>query len=388
MIYLDNNATTMMPRDVIAEMVEWSNRGNPSADYESATECRTIMDKFRAKLSAMTGYKTLIFTSGASESNAAAVRLVTDRAEVFAANTSTRPRVLASAVEHKSILDALQHEASRGKFELDIAPVGPGGHVIAADIARLTRTETVGVFVMHANNETGAVNDLATISQIVRRQSHAHIHVDAVQSFMKIPFDVPADSFSISFHKIHGPPGVGVFGLAVPYLNPLISGTQNGGLRGGTENVPGIAASARAVIYSAARVAGFSARNMFLAAVAKRFTVVPYHKYVPSTNLTIVVIDHGIYLPTTALIAVCAPGVCNKKIKHALAARSIIVSVGSACNTQSERASHVLEAMDPPNEVRRGALRISFDYTSTAEVVERQSAQFVDALVDICARKK
>jgi cysteine desulfurase len=408
MIYLDNNATTVMPLEVKKEMIKWCNVGNPSADYESAVVARKRMEDLRNLIGKLCGIRVcckdirdgkqaidgsfrILFTSGASEANATVVHNII--------TNFPRPHIAYSAVEHKSIIDAIVHYQALGLCTSTVIPVTVSGHCPPTAVAGAMQANTKLVCVMHANNETGAVNDIHAIGQIAHRAG-ALFHTDAVQTFGKyyvrplgndgLPL---VDSFCVSFHKMGGPPGVGILAIRQGMLQtPLIFGSQNGGLRGGTENMPGIGASYKALSITADDRTAKNLKQRDLKTIlckklSLKFPVITYHQYTTMAQkpavLTIVLIS-GIknYLPGTLLISIVGrPGICNAKIKKRLAEMNIIVSVGSACNTASAKASHVLYAMMADEAVRAGALRISLGDSNT----ERDINALAEALTGILA---
>jgi cysteine desulfurase len=424
MIYLDNNATTIMPAQVIAEMTKWCNLGNPSASYQSAARSRKMMENLRkyiakacdfsvccpegrdvapgataevaAKRANPAEYK-VIFTSGASESNATIIHAVLLPYLV----KSQRPHMVVSAVEHKSILDMVRKYEELGAVEVSwIAPI-VSGHILARDVQAAIRENTALVCIMHANNETGAVNDIGAIGAIARKYG-VPFHSDTVQTFGKCPVQpnrMFLDSFSISFHKVHGPAGVGALVVRQAFveecaLTPLIYGSQNEGMRGGTENVPGLAAAFAGLYYTfgrrdAAATTLGTLKKVLLTDLSKVYPIKPYAEYVSDgarpTGITIVVLS-GVgdnYLPNTILLSVVrksGPAVCNAKIKAELEKKKMIVAVGSACNTASPKASHVLYAMGADEYVRRGALRISMGTATTLADIRAFVAAFVGVL--------
>ncbi len=382
-----------MPAEVKKEMLKWCNVGNPSADYESAVVARRLMEEFRLYIGKLCGINVcckdvrdgetvgdsqyrIIFTSGASESNATVIHNTISNFQ--------KPHIIYSAVEHKSIIDAVSHYVSLGLCVASAVPVTVSGHVSAESVARLMRPNTRLVCVMHANNETGAVNDIHAIGRVAHAGG-AQFHTDAVQTFGKYFVRtadergaINVDSFCVSFHKMGGPAGVGILCIRKGMLKtPLIFGSQNDWLRGGTENMPGIGASFKAMtLASADRTAkNLKQRDLKLALCKKlgaRYPVIPYHTYfamVEKPKVPTIVLISGVknYLPGTLLLSIVGTRakVCNAKIKKRLAEAGIIVSVGSACNTANTKASHVLYAMGADENIRAGTLRISMGDSNT-----------------------
>jgi cysteine desulfurase len=400
MIYLDNNATTIMPPQVVKTMVCWCNKGNASASYASALEARQMMDKFRKYIcdlckitlhNGRTGSHHVIFTSGATEANCSILQSV-----VFAyiQTRKTKPHIVMSAIEHKSLIDMAKSYTSRDIATATYVLPSVTGHILAEDIESALTLNTCIICVMHANNETGAVNNIDEIGKVAYKYKIPY-HCDTVQTFGKFPL-VPTyvDSFCISFHKFMGPPGIGALVVKdklVHDMIPMLFGSQNGNLRGGTENLPGIGAA-----YAATRLTMDSraAKNKHMLAL-KQEIIVSISKVLPSctysqymsrkgtssAKLEIVYLSEMVnYLPNTILLSVVKkkpPLICNVKIKKTLEEKGIVISVGSACNTSSERASHVLYAMNADDFIRKGALRITLGDTTTANDTKKFIYEFL-----------
>lgn len=449
--YLDNNGTTEMPKIVRDTMQEWTNRGNPSAGYQSANETRQMMGLFRKYIGRAIGADIccdedrdsdsganavmradgnrfkIIITSGASEANAMAITGIVGAAARKSALLPV-PNIAISAVEHKSIIACAKGLEVQGRATVTYIPVGVNGSVDPAAVEAAIGITTCIVCVMAANNETGAINDIAAIGEICRRRG-VHFHCDGVQMFGKIPPQAENyDSLAISFHKLHGPPGVGALCVRQSAkIEPLIWGSQNEGLRGGTENVPGIAASFVAARYNFVDRAKKNIRMLYfkqyiVGELIKTFPVMTYEKYVevrkhnaaigknrvtvhdvlPTVaaralvdvgladplftpivlpRLTIVLISTMEQsLPNTLLLSVvreAPPDVCNTSIKEQLESRGVIISVGSACNTADPKASHVLYAIDADAYIRRGCLRISIGDINTKEDIDHFLTEFI-----------
>lgn len=403
MIYLDNNATTIMPVTVMRAFLNWCNKGNPSSGYASAKEARAMMTEFREYIGNLCGidpccsenrdvnasndrqrqYK-IIFTSGASEANCMALGGIVD---AYAEVTNKLPHIVISAVEHKSLLDmALSYEA-RGRAAVTYIAPTRSGHIRPEDVEAAITPNTCIICVMHANNETGAINDIRRIGAIAHKHN-VPFHSDTVQTFGKFPINPVrdnVDSFCISFHKFHGPPGIGALVikqlLLVGYkISPIVFGTQNEGLRGGTENLPGIGAAYAATKYSMENRANKNAsmvriKKYIMGELSARMPTETYARSTkdqkaarPEVEIIFLSGDSEFYLPNTLLLSVVKrskPHICNSQIKNDLEAKGIVISVGSACNTASSKASHVLYSMGADEFIRKGALRITLgDETS------------------------
>lgn len=417
MLYLDNNATTIMPQNVISTICAWMNKGNPSASYKTAAESRQMMKDFRnllAKTCGVISYEPdekppkdlkkvyqFIITSCASESNNTLIRSV---AAAYVLNMRTRPHILSSSIEHKSLLDCLRQLATSGQIELTLLKPTHSGHIDPADIAENIRSNTCLVAIMAANNETGAIMDLRAIGAAAH-DAGKPFFTDAVQYFGKFglrPIECGIDAFVISFHKFHGPPGIGILAIRREFirgykLQPEICGSQNCGFRGGTENVPAIAGAYEALKMTFADRAAKNQKMKKLkeaiaAAIMQKMPAQTYIEYLESPkNVPVLAVFLTMpgdkYLPNTLMISIVkrsSPPFCNIIFKRDLEAAGIIVSIGSACNTSAVDASHVLYEMDADEYVRRGAIRISLDETITAEHINKLIGAMMLAIKKQC----
>lgn len=407
MIYLDNNATTVMSQETIAEMVSWCNRGNPSAGYASAKEARAMMEKMRQYLGKLCGFNpccqdsrdgnnkysndlpnyTVLFTSGASEANCT---VLSGTVDAYAAQHNIVPHIVMSAIEHKSLLSMAESYESRGLASVTFVAPTLSGHIRPEDVAAAVQNNTCIICVMHANNETGAINDIHAIGELAANLA-IPFHCDTVQSFGKYPVNVQQDrvsSFCISFHKLGGPPGVGaLIHNNINHMHPMIFGTQNSGHRGGTENLPGIGASLYAIGQcmlnrQAKNKMSFALKHYLMNSFSSCAQYTQYKRVGGQPTIVFMSGSTQYYLPNTILLAVMKykePYVCNTKIKEYLEKQGIVVSVGSACNTASAKASHVLYAMDADMYIRKGAIRVSLGDLTTLDEIKTFIRVFRDA---------
>jgi cysteine desulfurase len=397
--YLDNNATTIMSRETVREMVTWCNCGNPSAAYSSALKCREMIADFHAIIArhicAPPSAYDIVFTSGATEANNMICRGIIETRCCMRDCNSSSFHVVCSAIEHDSIR-LLMDGLMRSLPDMTITYVNPNiaGHIDARTFARAVRDDTILAICMLANNETGAINDISAICAAVHaRNAHTFFHCDIVQGFAKIPIDLLAwgvDGASISFHKIHGPPGVGaaIARKSVMCAHPLLYGMQNNKMRGGTENVPGIGAARYATVCAIESMyTAFDheiALKQYLIAKLREHVVmtrdiVQYMSARKHSELELVIIGNisnlTRYLPGTIMIAAAkhiGPPACNTLIRnHLETIDNVIVSIGSACNTESAARSHVLVAMGIPPLVMDGSIRVSLCAQSTRVDIDR-----------------
>jgi cysteine desulfurase len=358
-VYLDWNATTpLRPEARQAMAAAWEVAGNPSSVHAEGRQARRLVEDARAAVSAAVGARPqdVVFTSGGTEANALALTPGLRRG----AGEPLR-RLLVSAIEHPSVL-------SGGRFSPEaigtIQVTGSG----LIDIDHLRRLLSVGqpalVSVMLANNETGALQPVGEVADIVH-EAGGLLHVDAIQALGKIPFDIKvmkADLVTLSAHKIGGPKGVGALVLAedVQGLEPLLrGGGQELGRRAGTENVAGIAAFGAAVRAAMAALEGDAARLRGLrdrleAGLKQTPDMMVFSEDVPR-------------LPNTTLFTV--PGLKAETAVIGFDLGGIAVSSGSACSSGKVQPSHVLAAMGVGRELAQGAVRLSLGWsTSEADI--------------------
>lgn len=397
--YLDANATTFMPDIVIQSMIKWINKGNASAQYASALECKELMTNFRNLLLHNHNFNnhTVIFTSGASESNS---QIITSTVRSFMVKTGHLPHVIISAVEHKSILSCCEDLKNDGLCQYTKLDVNTSGHyygmVDPQTLEAAIKPNTCLISIMTANNETGIINDIPALTAVAHRHK-IPFHTDCVQSFGKIGVYNGVDACSISFHKLHGPPGLGCLILRNNFiegygLKALIAGTQNFGLRGGTENIPAIGASYAAYRYTYLKRIEkneylISMMN-FLKSLLCKYLDCHYidefeaEKHIKNKIFWITNRNGSNVLPNTLLLAVYKENFCNIKMRDELNKLGIVISIGSACNTASNKASSVVQALNIPRELRSGVIRISFPDDVTKEDIINFMTNFV-SLIDI-----
>ena len=397
-VYLDNNATTMMNDKILASMLHWCNKGNPSSDFgNAASEMIYEFKEYIAKVCKFNLPDTrltdndyaVIFTSGASESNATIIRMVVD---AYLETKKKIPHIVMSSIEHKSIYDMVKSLEERNLVTVTLISPTSAGIVRPEDVLVSIRPDTCLVTIMHANNETGAINDIQQIGKLAHSRG-VPFHTDTVQTFGRFPIapiDSNVDSFCISFHKFNGPPGVGALVIKSKFikgfnLNPIITGSQNDNLRGGTENTPGLGAAFTAMKLCMNSRAIKNKRlselkEYIVKSLVKEFSSELYSTYnkagsklltVPKKIVFLSDITDN-YLPNTIMLSVVkkvGTPVCNVGIKKKLMNKGIIISVGSACNTSSDKASHVLYAMGADEYIRKGALRITLgDYNLESDI--------------------
>jgi cysteine desulfurase len=354
-VYLDWNATTpLRPEARQAMAAAWDMAGNPSSVHAEGRQARRLVEDARTAVATAISARPqdVVFASGGTEANAMALTPGLRRAAGWPVQ-----RLLVSAIEHTSVL-------SGGRFPADAMAAIKASGVGLVDLGHLRTLLADGppalVSVMLANNETGAIQPVAEVADIVHGAGGL-LHVDAIQAFGKIPFDVKsirADLVTLSAHKIGGPKGVGALVLAedVQGLEPLLrGGGQELGRRAGTENVAGIAAFGAAVRAAMAALEGDSARSQGL---RNRL-----EKGLRQTPGMIVFSEGTPRLPNTTLFTV--DGLKAETAVIGFDLGGIAVSSGSACSSGKVQPSHVLAAMGVGRELAQGAVRLSLGWSTT-----------------------
>ncbi|GIX30439.1 MAG: cysteine desulfurase IscS [Porticoccaceae bacterium] len=373
-IYLDYAATTPVDPRVAEKMSGFLTRdgefGNPASRAHSyGWRAEAAVEEARQQVAALIGAdpREIVWTSGATEANNLALK------GCAWARRSVGRHLVVSAVEHKAVLDPCRWLEKQG-FEVTYVPPRADGTVAPEAVAEALRPDTVLVSVMHVNNETGAVNDIAAIGALCRERG-VPFHSDAAQSAGKLPIDLrklPVDLMSLSAHKIYGPKGIGALYVRrrppLP-LEPLLhGGGQERGLRAGTLPVHQIVGMGEAFAIAAAEGA---AEQQRIGRLAERLVE------------GLVALD-GVRLNGSRTQRL--PNICNFSFADVegetllVALKDLAVSTGSACTSASLEPSHVLRAMGVPEELAHSSIRISLGRYTTEEEVEAAVAAIARAL--------
>lgn len=375
-VYLDNNATTKVDEKVVDYMNQYHliDYAVASSQFshtpgikakEGVERTREIISK---KLNAQ--LEEIVFTSGSTESNNLALKGV-----AFANRESKRNRILVSKIEHFSVLDSVRYLAKQG-YDIDYINVDGEGFVDMEHLQSLMDDKSLMVSVMHGNHEVGTIQDLKSISDVVHRKG-ALFHTDAAFSFLQVPIDVEGygiDLLSVSANKVHGPKGVGALYVrkGVKMSKIIDGGYQEFDLRGGTENVPGIAGFGKACEI-------FSEKDI------EKITYLRNSLYQQLTSQISSVMLNGpsdFSKRISNNLNISFDFVEGESIVLHLDMRGIAVITGSACFSRSLQASHILLAMGFSHERAHGSIRFSpskytkdedIDYTveNVKEVVEK-----------------
>ena len=360
MIYLDNSATTKPCQEAVDAMIEaltigW---GNPSSLYHFGIEAAHALRTARQQVAAALGaeHDRVFFTSGGTEADNWAIYGTVKRLG------KRGKHIITSAVEHHAILNCMKDLEAQG-FEVTYLQPDSLGRISPDTLKAALRKDTILVSVMMVNNETGAVMPISQMAKLTHKLSpNALFHTDAVQGFLKIPFqakNLGADLISISSHKIHGPKGAGAL-----YISPklksfpplLLGGGQENGYRSGTEATPAIL--------------GFAAACAALNRTAKE-DLAQERKLLEELitaleNLPGLKINGAHEAPHILSLAI--PGLPTQNSINILQDHGICVSAGSAC--AKGHRSHVMTAMNLPPEVIDGSFRVSLSRETTREELQ------------------
>lgn len=359
-VYLDNSASTKPYADVVMEvsrnMLEYY--GNPSSIHSLGEKAKAKLTEYRETIANTLGVKReeIIFTSGGSEGNNL----------ILKGFVSQKDHIIISKIEHSSILNcALQLE--QNGTEVTYLEVDNRGRIHIDNLLSSIKSNTVLVSIMHVNNEIGTIQDLEAIGKAIKQHNdNIKFHVDAVQSYGKVPLNVEnskIDLLSISAHKIHGPKGIGAIyikkGLAPA---PLISGGgQEFGLRSGTENLASIAGFSIA----AEKICRNIDYNYKKVSKLKQYLIEGLSK------IEGIKINSGVDKNFSPYILnISFVGIRSGKVLFFLDKKGIYVSKGSACSARNLKDSHVLKAIGLKAEEIMGSLRISFSEENTMEEID------------------
>ncbi len=362
-IYLDNNATTPLA-PVVGEAMRpwWSGQfGNAASVHWFGQRARAAVETARQAVADLMGASAneVVFTSGGTEADNLALCGIAEK------QRARGNHIITSSIEHPAVLASCRVLEQRG-FEITYLPVNEDGLVRVEDLRRALRSETILLSIMTANNETGVIEPIREIASVAKSNG-VIVHSDAVQAAGKIPIDVNnlnVDLLSLSAHKIHGPQGIGALYVRKGIdLAPLIvGGNQERRRRAGTENIAaavgfGCAAelAGRDALEESPRVAAL--RDRFEQALVRRLGSIRVNG------------AGARRVPNTANLGF--GGVEGDALLMALDLEGIAASMGSACSSGSLEPSHVLKAMNAPDEILRGSLRFSLSKFTTPEEIDR-----------------
>ncbi|WP_312247807.1 cysteine desulfurase family protein [Streptococcus parasuis] len=356
MIYFDNAATTQTQPEVIKTYTEVATKiwGNPSSLHNLGTQATRILEASRRQIAELLGKesKEIFFTSGGTEGDNWVIKGVAfEKAHLG-------KHIIVSAIEHPAVKESALWLKTQG-FEVDLAPVNTQGFVDVSALETLIRPDTTLVSVMAVNNEIGAIQPIQEISQLLADKPTISFHVDAVQAIGKVPMEQyltdRVDFASFSGHKFHSVRGVGfVYIKAGKRIAPLLTGGgQESDKRSTTENVAGIAATAKALRLTLDK--GKATDSQKQLAAMKQILVDELSKYQDVTVFS------GMENFVPSILTFGIKNIRGEVIVHAFEDHQIYISTTSACSSKAGKPAGTLIAMGVPQKLAQTAVRVSLD---------------------------
>ncbi|HWL25337.1 MAG TPA: cysteine desulfurase family protein [Ureibacillus sp.] len=376
MIYFDNSATTKPNNEVLNTFIKVNEEfyANPASIHEAGMDANTLLDRARNQVAQLfnTEEKCVIFTAGGTESNNFAIFGVSK------ANTHKGKHIITTEIEHASILEAVKSLEKEG-FEVDYLRVDQSGVISLDELKAKIRKDTVLVSIMHVNNEIGAIQPIEEAAQIIHENSRAIFHVDAVQSFGKLPIrfngEKGPDLITVSGHKIHALKGSGViaFRQKMNIIPFILGGGQEFGLRSGTVAVPQAVAFAKAARIAIENLDSNQSK---------------YKKWHQDLIKFLSGFDDNIHILSTEsgaghILSFSVKDLKGEVLINALQERGIIVSTSSACSSKQKKTSHVVSALNIDPKFKNGVIRLSFGAFNTNKEIEKFKEEFTIVMQEL-----
>lgn len=364
MIYFDNSATTKPYPEALETYVQVASKilGNPSSLHRLGDQATRILDASRQQIADLIGKKSdeIFFTSGGTEGDNWVIKGVAFEKAQFGKH------IIVSAIEHPAVKESALWLKSQG-FEVDFSPVDKKGLVDVEALAGLIRPDTILVSIMAVNNEIGSIQPIEAISEFLADKPTISFHVDAVQALAKIPTEKylteRVDCATFSSHKFHGVRGVGfVYIKSGKKITPLLTGGgQERDYRSTTENVAGIAATAKALRLSMEKLDIFRSKTGQMKAVI--------HQAFLNYPDIFVFSDEEDFAPHILTFGI--KGVRGEVIVHAFEDYDIFISTTSACSSKAGKPAGTLIAMGVDKDKAKSAVRLSLDLENDMSQVEQ-----------------
>ncbi|TPE37253.1 cysteine desulfurase [Streptococcus shenyangsis] len=364
MIYFDNSATTKPYHEAIETYMQVASKilGNPSSLHRLGDQATRILDASRQQIADLIGKKSdeIFFTSGGTEGDNWVIKGVACEKAKFGKH------IIVSAIEHPAVKESALWLKSQG-FEVDFAPVDEKGFVDVEALGALIRPDTILISVMAVNNEIGSIQPIQAISELLADKPTISFHVDAVQALAKIPTEKylteRVDFATFSGHKFHGVRGVGfVYIKSGKKITPLLTGGgQERDYRSTTENVAGIAATAKALRLSMEKLDIFTSKTGQMKAVIRQALLDYPDIFVFS--------DEEDFAPHILTFGI--KGVRGEVIVHAFEDYDIFISTTSACSSKAGKPAGTLIAMGVDKDKAQSAVRLSLDLENDMSQVEQ-----------------
>ena len=364
MIYFDNSATTKPYPEALETYMQVASKilGNPSSLHRLGDQATRILNASRQQIADLIGKKSdeIFFTSGGTEGDNWVIKGVTFEKAQFGKH------IIVSAIEHPAVKESALWLKSQD-FEIDFAPVDEKGFVDVEALADLIRPDTTLVSIMAVNNEIGSIQPIKAISELLEDKPTISFHVDAVQALTKIPTEKylteRVDFATFSSHKFHGVRGVGfVYIKSGKKIMPLLTGGgQERDYRSTTENVAGIAATAKALRLSMEKLDIFTSKTEQMKAVIRQ-SLLDY------PDIFVFSDEEGF---TPHILTFGIKGVRGEVIVHAFEDYDIFISTTSACSSKAGKPAGTLIAMGVDKDKAQSAVRLSLDLENDMSQVEQ-----------------
>lgn len=361
-IYFDHSATTNLKKQVLNEMLPYLTEeyGNPSSIYGIGRKSKRAIENAREKIAGAINAKPkeIYFTGCGSESDNLAIKGIARSLK------EKGNHIITSKIEHHAVLNSCRSLEKEG-FEVTYLNVDKDGLINLEKLENAITDKTILITIMTANNEIGTIEPIEKIGKIAKKHN-VIFHTDSVQAIGNIRIDVDKmniDSLSMSAHKFYGPKGVGALYVRedVPFTKIQDGGHQERDKRAGTENVAGIVGIGKAIELSYKNLEAYNNKLLNL----REYYISEIEKNIPNIRLN----GHKTKrLPGNANISF--KGVNGGDLLLKLDAKGICVSTGSACNSKSNKPSHVLTAIGVEPEYLQGSLRTTFGEENTKEQID------------------
>lgn len=372
MIYFDNSATTKVHPEVLTTYTKVSEAiwGNPSSLHKMGENAYNLLEQSRAQIAELLGCQKeeIFFTSGGTEGDNWAIKGTALEKGIYGKHMIT------TQVEHPAVLNSMKQLEKLG-FEVTYLPVDENGRVSVLDLKQALRKDTILVSVMAVNNEVGTIQPLKEIARVLTDHPKVHFHVDAVQAVGKgltdLIMDERVDLVTFSGHKFHAPRGVGfLYKKAGRKLAPLLSGGgQEKNLRSSTENLPAIAAMAKALRLLLENETKNVAHEQAIR--QKIFEhLQAFDKVTPFSQLDDKFAPH--------ILCFAIAGVRGETIVHAFEDQGVFISTTSACSSKKGQVSSTLHAMQVDDKIATSAVRVSLDENNTMAQADKFNQIFDD----------
>ncbi|MEZ7591439.1 cysteine desulfurase family protein [Streptococcus sp. 27098_8_186] len=369
MIYFDNSATTKPYPEALATYTEVATRiwGNPSSLHNLGSQATRILEASRKQIAELIGKKTeeIYFTSGGTEGDNWILKGVAFEKAPYGKH------IIVSDIEHPAIKESAAWLKTQG-FEVDYAPVDARGFVKVDALANLLRPDTTLVSVMAVNNEIGSIQPIHDIAALLEDRPTVSFHVDAVQALAKVATEVylpeRVDFATFSSHKFHGLRGVGfVYIKEGKKITPLLTGGgQEKEMRSTTENVAGIAATAKSLRLAMENQEAFASKTQQMKEVIRK----------ELSNYPDVTIFSGEDHFAPHILTFGIKGVRGEVVVHAFEEFDIYISTTSACSSKAGKPAGTLIAMGVDKSIAQTAVRLSLDLENDMSQVEQFLTKF------------